>query len=334
MAVRAYIHSIREQIAEGDTAAAIRRLRALLENSPKLDEAILQSARFQETRRQIRAGAIDTGTALVAQNQVNAGLLELLREIEQQGEKPALRAELEHAVSILNSKNVVFASTITAGGNVVIGDTTTTLTESGASRRLRVFLYFLVPVLAIGSAFLWDRYQQLRRPLQLKIRVENRTPNPELPEPLPRLVLTYGGKSETKEAAGAEALFEGIPANFRGDLLRLHGAARGFVPIDTTFRFDQDLLIAPMRRNEELATLGGIISDEAGMPVEGARVSIACCEARTDVSGKFVLHIPFRSQREIQRLDVFKTGYTPVSIETPVIPGEVLRYVLVKTGSP
>lgn len=50
-------------------------------------------------------------------------MLELLREIEtQQAQSPALRAEMEQAVSVTDSKNIVVNSTITAGGDVHIGD--------------------------------------------------------------------------------------------------------------------------------------------------------------------------------------------------------------------
>ncbi|MBI5914177.1 MAG: tetratricopeptide repeat protein, partial [Bacteroidetes bacterium] len=58
----------------------------------------------------------------LTQNQIRAGLLDLLREIEQQDLRPEIKAEVENAVSIVNSKNVVAGSNISAGGSVVIGD--------------------------------------------------------------------------------------------------------------------------------------------------------------------------------------------------------------------
>lgn len=336
MNVKSFLSDIRNLIANDDLPAALEQLRGLLENSPKLDEAILQSARFKDIRRQIRLGMVSNAEASLTQNQIRAGLLDLLREIEDSvrvtGSHPdtsALRSEIERAISIVGSKNVVVGSTISAGGNVHIGDQTIN-TESATSRRLRVFLYFLVPVLAIGAAFLWYRFQEMKRPLSLKVRVENRTPNPELPEPSGKLTLTYGSKTEPKEGVAGEALFEGIPANFKSENLRLQFLAEGFVPVDTSFLFENEAIVLPVRRNDELAKITGVISDEAGKPLEGVKISIACCSALSDASGAFTLVIPFEHQRTSQRLDIFREGFKPKSVTTPVMPGETLRQVLEK----
>jgi hypothetical protein len=124
MTNEAYIKNIRTLIAQNELDEAIKQLRLLLGNSPKLDEAILQSARFHDIRRQIRLGLVSHAEANLTQNQIRAGLLELLHETEEQSKKPILKLEMEHAISIVNSKNVVVGSTITAGGNVEIGDRT------------------------------------------------------------------------------------------------------------------------------------------------------------------------------------------------------------------
>ena len=327
----AYFKNIRNLIAQNELDEAIKQLQLLLKNSPKLDETILQSARFHDIRRQIRLGLVSHAEANLTQNQIHVGLLDLLREIEEQSEKPTMKQEMERAISIFNSKNMVVDSTISAGGNVEIGDRTIH-TESETSRRLRLFLYFFVPVLAIGAAFFWFQFQKMKTPLALKVRIENRTPNPELPEPKSNLSLTVGQKTEPKTGLADEALFEEISANFRGERLRLQFSAPGFVPIDTAFSFDNELLVLPVRRNDDLATLAGFILDEAAKPLEGAKVSIACCDAITDSSGKFVLNIPFQHQRTSQRLDISRTGFEAKSITTPVIPGEILRQGLVKTA--
>ena len=122
---------IRNLIAHNDLPTALRHLQTLLDNTPQLDEILLQSARFHDIRKQIRLGMVSHAEANLTQNQIRAGLLELLQEIEHntaetssQPDAPALRTELEHAISIVNSKNVVVNSTITAGGDVHIGDKT------------------------------------------------------------------------------------------------------------------------------------------------------------------------------------------------------------------
>ena len=119
---------IRDLIAHDELSTALEKLRTLLENSPKLDEVLLQSARFHDIRKHIRLGVLSHADANLTQNQIRAGLLELLREIENstaetsnQPDAALLRAEMEHAISIVNSKNVV-TGTIQAGGEVHVGD--------------------------------------------------------------------------------------------------------------------------------------------------------------------------------------------------------------------
>ncbi|MBC7775872.1 MAG: hypothetical protein H7246_10600, partial [Phycisphaerae bacterium] len=82
---KTFLSNIRHLIARDDLAAALLQLRSLLENSPKLDEALLQSARFHDIRKQIRLGTVSHAEANLTQNQIRAGLLDLLREIEEQG---------------------------------------------------------------------------------------------------------------------------------------------------------------------------------------------------------------------------------------------------------
>ncbi len=119
---------IRDLIAQNELPAALEKFRVLLENSPKLDEVLLQSGRFHDIRKQIRLGTVSKTEADMEQNQIRNGLLELLREIEENTSETspnpavaALRTELEQAISIVNSKNVVTGD-IKAGGDVHIGD--------------------------------------------------------------------------------------------------------------------------------------------------------------------------------------------------------------------
>jgi hypothetical protein len=75
---RQFVQYLREQLAKNETAAV------LLQNSPQLDEVLLQSARHHAILRQIRLGLVDGKNAELTQNQVNKGLLDLLRDIETQ----------------------------------------------------------------------------------------------------------------------------------------------------------------------------------------------------------------------------------------------------------
>ncbi len=132
MAAAQFFDQIRDLIARDELKTALTQLRLLLENSPKLDEVILQMARFSDIRRQIRLDLVSKKEADLTQNQIRAGLLELLQEIESQGATPALQKEIEQAISIVNSKNVV-SGAISAGGNVHIGDITVVQAPTAAA---------------------------------------------------------------------------------------------------------------------------------------------------------------------------------------------------------
>lgn len=72
---------IQNLIAKDDFATAIQELCALLKNSPRLDEAILHSARYNDITRQIRLGVVDFEAGNVTKNQICVAVLELLQEV-------------------------------------------------------------------------------------------------------------------------------------------------------------------------------------------------------------------------------------------------------------
>jgi hypothetical protein len=87
------LKDIRNHIARDELAQALQQLRQFLGNAPQLDGAL---------RQELRA---------------------LWGEIEPQArENPALKEELEGALSVLRSKNIVASASITAAGDVHIGD--------------------------------------------------------------------------------------------------------------------------------------------------------------------------------------------------------------------
>jgi hypothetical protein len=91
-----FIVHIRDLIAKDDLKTAIQQLSALLKDSPHLDEAVQQSARYNKVMQQIRLGLVDFQSANIAQNQIRYGVLELLREVEEQElDSSAIRAEIK-----------------------------------------------------------------------------------------------------------------------------------------------------------------------------------------------------------------------------------------------
>lgn len=91
---------IRHLIAQDDLATAISRLQSFLEDSPQLDEAIVQSARHRDILRQVRLGSVNVEQANQTKNHIRTGLLELLRELE-----AFAVSELKHADQ--DYKNIV-----------------------------------------------------------------------------------------------------------------------------------------------------------------------------------------------------------------------------------
>jgi tetratricopeptide (TPR) repeat protein len=137
---QAFFRELRDLIAAGDLATALVRLRSLLDHSPKLDEVIQQSGRFANIRREIRLGTVSHADATLTQNQIQAGVLELITEIEHsvsgtdsvgltqsQADTKAISEEITHAISIANAKNAAINSSITAGGSIHFGDKNQTI---------------------------------------------------------------------------------------------------------------------------------------------------------------------------------------------------------------
>ena len=59
---------IRALVAKHDLKEALRQLRLLLENSPALEEGLMQEERFRDIRRQIRLGLVDEEQANLLHN--------------------------------------------------------------------------------------------------------------------------------------------------------------------------------------------------------------------------------------------------------------------------
>jgi predicted HTH transcriptional regulator len=75
-------HQIKELIAQNELDTAISLLQVLLKGSSSFDETILQSARHKAILKQVRLGVVDEKTANLTQNQIQKGILDLIRELE------------------------------------------------------------------------------------------------------------------------------------------------------------------------------------------------------------------------------------------------------------
>lgn len=321
MVQKKYLQNLRHLLGKDELKPVIQELSALLKNNQQLDEVIQQSARWNEVKRQIRLGVIDYEEANLTKNQIRAGLLGLLEEIEDNIAIPELAKEVDQYIKGISGKNIVSGSTISAGGNVTIGDQYQTVTESKTSRNVRVFLLVFVPIIAIGAAVLFYQYRQMQQPLSLAVSLENLTPNPNLSFKGGKITLVYGGKPEPKAIdRGEEIVFRGIPANYRREQVQVKFEADGFASIDTTIHLNHENLILPIRRDDTYARLFGVVSDEATLlPLEGVIIKVQDLLTKTDENGIFDLSIPFEKQRLQQRLSVTKKGYRPLDRTEPVV---------------
>ncbi len=108
---------IGDLVGENKLTEAINYLRALLKNSPKLDEVLLQSGRLTEVMHQIRIGTIDNEEANRTKNKIRWGLLEFVRELDAISENnPELLKE-----PISNATPIKIKQNHTGSGDNVIG---------------------------------------------------------------------------------------------------------------------------------------------------------------------------------------------------------------------
>ena len=125
-----YVEKIGDLVRKDNLKAALDQLAALLKNSPLLDEAIVQSAQYNDVMKQIRLGLISPGDANISKNRIRKGILDLLVEMEELVEKDeqiALEVDktipkAQASVQIIDSKNVITGGQINVGGNLTIGD--------------------------------------------------------------------------------------------------------------------------------------------------------------------------------------------------------------------
>jgi len=89
-----FIATIKKLIAKDDLKQALSQLKVFFEHSAKLDEVILQSARFEAIRKQIRLGTINTEDKTVELTQLRIGILDLLRTVEEEAEQPTWSEEV------------------------------------------------------------------------------------------------------------------------------------------------------------------------------------------------------------------------------------------------
>jgi ATP-dependent Zn protease len=116
---------------------------------------------------QIQGGVVEFEDASVEKNKIRYGLTSLLEEIDVvKTENKEVKEELEKAISIVSSKNTVVGSSISAGGNVTIGDqdhskgaqeipSKETKIEPKTNKNLLLYISIAVLLAIIIIMFIW-----------------------------------------------------------------------------------------------------------------------------------------------------------------------------------
>ncbi len=328
MEISNYLDQLRTLVSQDRLEEVLAQLKEILAQSPALSEAMHQSGRLSAIQKQIRLGTVSQETATLTRNQIRTDLLAFLDSMEKPFENPLIQKQVEEAISVVMSKNVVAGSSIQAGGNVTIGDTT--ITESPTGRRLRYFSYFLIPILALGLAIFGSQYYVAKQPVTLSVAIQNSTPNPELPFESGSLSLHVGDYTDSKRARKGETVtFTGIPSRNRGQKATILFQAEGFEKVDTTFTFKKEAVSLRVRRDNSLATVRGSVQDEEGRPLEGVAIRVqGDLTAFTDASGSFSIAIPFDRQRKEQRVQAIAAGFMIWDHTTPVFKDEPIPIIL------
>lgn len=95
-----FLSALRQLVAQDKLDEALSQLNSLLENSPLLNDALQLAGRFAGIRKQVSLGTVSHADATLNQNQIRAGLLDLIQEIEtQQATQPAIQKEIGRAVA-------------------------------------------------------------------------------------------------------------------------------------------------------------------------------------------------------------------------------------------
>jgi len=96
MNIKTFSDRIGTLIGQDELKTAIDEFKELLKHSKKLDEVIVQSARFNDVMREIRRGTIDPNDANITKNQIRFALMDLLREVEESAAShPEIISEIE-----------------------------------------------------------------------------------------------------------------------------------------------------------------------------------------------------------------------------------------------
>jgi len=184
-------------------------------------------------------------------------------------------------------------------------------------------IFTVLTILLLLSAYPLYRYFFPPQPFSYTVAVKEVNPNPNLPFQIGKVHLQYGNKNETLDLIKMEAIFKGIPPNFKDQEVKIRFEAEGFQTIDSAISLENNIMTLPIQRDNSLGKIFGVVKDSNNQPLDSARISLQDISVYTDETGKFELNIPYPKQLGKQRLTAFKKGYEFWDYETPITNEEV-----------
>lgn len=113
------IEKIFNHLSKGDIRIAIDEMNKILKGSSKLDELVVQSARYNDLMKQIRLGFLSNEEIDRNKNRLRYALIDMLREVEMAIEdNPKLRHEVEQPLSAKHRTININQSHFGSGDNV------------------------------------------------------------------------------------------------------------------------------------------------------------------------------------------------------------------------
>jgi len=344
-------NALRQLIARGELEEAIRQLLEFSDQVPYRhvhDLAAQQSAAFRHLRADKIKGILSHDEASRALNKITDSVLSIINQLgdpppPSPGQPSWTDAQSSHSQVITGTGNIALSDIQDSQISIHIGpkgpqdaddpgQIKKPLPKTGFWEwigRSNNLVGVIAGVITLASVFGLSSLFKPDQPLSLTVLLDNQTPNAYLPFENGKVTLIYGDKTEDK-AIEKEAVFKGIPANFKKEPVIVRFEAPGFTPIDTTFPLSDNRIILPVWRDNSLGRIFGTVKDEQGSPIPGAQIAVQDLVTTSGADGHFELQIPFDKQRKSQRVKAHKPGFKPWDYESPIFQHEEISIILVR----
>lgn len=126
-------------------------------------------------------------------------------------------------------------------------------------------------------------------------------------------VIIYLGNDRQIKKIGeyGEAYFPSIPPEFRNQQVHITVIAENFelANADTQYILSGKNIYILVKKDESLARIFGIVTDENNTPLEMVVVQIGDLQTTTDKNGYFIIDIPLEKRKKQQKLRAYKKEY-------------------------